>query len=79
MRLVLTYGLLPVTIGAVVGLGGAFWGSGVLRKFLYGVAPTDPATYAAALMLVLAVAVLACVVPARRALSTQAAAILRGE
>ena len=79
VRLILTYGLLPVAVGAVVGLGGALWGSGVLRTFLFGVAPTDPLTYVAAFVLVLVVAALACAIPARRALSMQAAAVLRGD
>jgi predicted permease len=79
VRLILSYGLVPVAIGALIGLAGAFAGSGVLRRFLFGVAPTDPPTYAAAFALVLIVAAIACAVPARRALSTPAASVLRGE
>ena len=77
VRLILTYGLVPVALGALTGLAGAFAGSGVLRRFLFGIAPTDPPTYAAAFALVLIVAAVACIVPARRALRFEPASLLR--
>jgi predicted permease len=77
VRLILAYGLVPVALGAIVGLAGAFAASGVLRRFLFGVAPTDPPTYAAAFALILVVAVAACLLPARRALRFEPASLLR--
>ncbi len=59
--------LLPVTVGVVVGLGGAVLLSGSLRAMLYHVAPYDPATFAAGAVLILAAAWLASYLPASRA------------
>ncbi len=53
--------------GCVLGLGGAWALSRVLRSFVYGVSPTDPVSFAVAPLIVLAVAALAAFVPARRA------------
>ena len=77
VRLVLGYGLIPVGVGAIIGTGAALAGSGLLRRFLFEVPPTDRPTYAAAILLVLAVAAAACLVPARRALQFDPAALLR--
>lgn len=73
---VLSQGLRPVLIGATAGLLGAFAAGRALRAILFGVGSMDPSTIAAVLPLLLAVAVAACVVPARRATRVDAARAL---
>jgi ABC-type lipoprotein release transport system permease subunit len=50
-----------------------------MRGLLYGVAPSDPATFVAALGLLAAVAAVACLIPARRAMRTDPVAVLKAE
>ena len=67
LRMVLKQGLVKVAIGLVAGLGMG-WGLGVaLRSFLFQIEPADPVTFAAIPVLLVAVTLLACLVPARRA------------
>ena len=58
-----------MVIGAGVGAGvvGALALSGLLRRFLYEIEPTDPGIYAAVVALLAVVGLLACLLPARRA------------
>jgi len=67
LTLVLRQGMLLAGIGLLVGLGGALAVTRVVSSLLFGVQPTDPATFAAVGLFMLAVALVACVVPARRA------------
>jgi putative ABC transport system permease protein len=78
-RLVLGYGFLPASVGTFAGLAAAFGVSRLLRTFLFEIAPTDPATYAAAAALVLGVTVLACYLPARRTLRLAPMAVLKSD
>ena len=66
-RLVLRGGLSIGGAGIALGMTLALLGAGVLRGFLYGVAPGDPLVFAGAGALLLATLVLACLLPARRA------------
>jgi predicted permease len=59
--------LATVLLGVVIGLAGARYVSRFLEALLYGVQPGDPVTLGAVAVLFLAVAALACYVPARRA------------
>ena len=54
-------------IGLVVGLVGALSLSRIMRGLLYGISPTDPLAFTGISIVLLAVALLACLVPARRA------------
>jgi predicted permease len=67
LRLVVRQGLVPVAGGLALGLTGSLGASRLLRGVLYGVAPTDPVTYAAVVVILAATALLACIAPARRA------------
>ena len=67
VRLVLREALLLLGVGLAVGTGLALWAGQAATKLLFGQAPNDPATFAAAAVLLGAVAVTAGFVPARRA------------
>ena len=77
-RLMLTDGLRLVVIGAVIGLTGAFIGVRYVQNQLFGVAPSDPLTFVAVVATLLAVAIAACLLPARRAMRVDPALALRG-
>jgi ABC-type antimicrobial peptide transport system permease subunit len=65
--------------GLAIGLGGAFALTRVLSEFLHEVSVTDPATFALLSLLLAAVALLACSVPARRATKIDPLVALRRE
>src|SRR5579864_7969059 len=71
--------LVPVVIGLVAGVGCALALTQVIRSQLFGVTPTDPATFASVVVGLAAVAVAASVVPVRRALRIECARVLRTE
>jgi predicted permease len=65
--LVLRHGLIIALAGLVLGVAGAFVLTRLIRSLLFGVGSTDPMTYALVSALVVATAVAACCLPARRA------------
>jgi predicted permease len=67
IRMVLNESLALVAVGVVAGLGATVWLGSLVTTFLYGLAPTDTATIAAAVGLIVVVATLAGYLPARRA------------
>ena len=69
LREVLGSGMVLVSFGLVAGLAGAFWAVRLLQSLLFGVSSRDPIVYAAVVMGVAAVGLLANFVPARRAAS----------
>ena len=64
---VLSFGLRLAAIGLAIGLAAAFAATRLLSSLLYGVRPTDAITFAVVSILLLAVALLASYLPARRA------------
>jgi predicted permease len=69
LREVLGGGMVLVSIGVVLGLAGAFWAVRLLQSLLFGVSSRDPIIYAAVVLGVALVGLLANFVPARRAAS----------
>jgi ABC-type antimicrobial peptide transport system permease subunit len=63
--------------GVAFGLAGALAAAQLIAGFLFGVRATDPATFAAVSILLLAIATLASYVPARRALEVDPMVALR--
>jgi putative ABC transport system permease protein len=79
LQMVLRQGLRLAIAGAAVGLLGSLIVSHSMAGLLYGVRPTDPLNFAGVTVLLLAVAVLACYVPARRAVRVDPLIALRHE
>jgi putative ABC transport system permease protein len=79
LKLVLGHGLTLTGSGIIAGLVGAFAVSGLLAGLLYGVGTTDLKTIALATSALLAAALLACVVPAWRAMRLDPLSALRDE
>jgi putative ABC transport system permease protein len=77
LGLVLRQGIAPVAVGLACGLAGAIAVTRVMRTLLFGVSALDPVTFCAVASVLLAVAVLACYVPARRAMVVDAVNTLR--
>jgi ABC-type antimicrobial peptide transport system permease subunit len=71
--------MLPVIGGILLGAGGAALLFRLVDDLLFEVAAADPVALAAAVAIMLAVAAVACAVPASRAVRTDPAAALRGE
>ncbi len=69
--------LIQVTVGAVIGLPIALWAGGLIAAGLYEVSARDPFVLGAATALLIATAVAAAVVPARRAASVEPTQALR--
>ena len=79
LGLVLREGLAVTMIGVGVGLAAALGLSRVMAGYVYGIKSTDPLTFAVASLLLMAVALLASYVPARRATKVDPMAALRYE
>jgi predicted permease len=79
LRMVLRQGLGLAIAGAAVGMVGALIVSHLMAGLLYGVRPTDPLTFAGVALLLIGVALLACYIPARRAIRVDPLVALRYE
>jgi putative ABC transport system permease protein len=79
VRLVMVHGAGLAATGLVIGLAGATWGVSLLKKTLYGVQPMDPVSFALGALALLSVAVLACLVPTRRAVRVDPVIAMRAE
>jgi predicted permease len=78
-RLVLGQVALWVGVGLALGLGGAAWLTRLMTSLLFGVGALDPATYGAVCALLIAAALAAAYVPARRATRVDPMHVLRAE
>ena len=79
LSLVVRQGLWLAALGIVIGLAGAFALTRGLERFLWGVKPTDPATFVAVSLLLAGVALAASFIPARRATRVDPMVALRYE
>jgi len=77
--MVVGQGMILAASGVALGLACAFPLTRILTKFLWGVRPTDPATFAGVALLLAAIAVLASYIPARRATKVDPMVALRYE
>jgi predicted permease len=79
LRLVLGEGLMLVGVGMLLGLLASAALTRVLQSMLYGVSATDPTTFAGVALLLAAVTLIACYIPARRATKIDPMVALRYE
>jgi ABC-type antimicrobial peptide transport system permease subunit len=77
--MVLRQGMMPVFAGLAVGAAGAFALGQYLASLLFHVSPRDPLAFSLSAAVLLAVAVTACLVPARRATQVSPMEALRFE
>jgi putative ABC transport system permease protein len=79
LRMVLRQGVSLAIAGAVIGVVGALLVSRMMAGLLYGVRPTDPLTFSGLTLVLICAGLLACYVPARRAIRVDPMAALRCE
>jgi putative ABC transport system permease protein len=78
-RMVLWEGGILLLVGLALGVSGAVLGTRLIRGLLFGVSPHDPVTLAGVAVLMLAIGVAACWLPALRASKIDPAITMRGE
>jgi len=78
-KLIVGQGMALAVAGAALGVGGALLAARVIKTLLFSVDPRDPLTFATVPLVLLMVAVLACYIPARRALRVDPLVALRAE
>jgi len=79
LKMVLSRSLVMIAIGVAVGLLISFAGARAIASLLVGVSPSDPVTFGGVMLLLLGVALLACLIPAYRATRVDPLVALRYE
>jgi putative ABC transport system permease protein len=79
LKMVLRQGLKLTTLGLAIGLAAAYALTRYMQSLLFGVKATDPSTFAAIALLLIAVALMACWIPAKRATKVDPMVALRCE
>ena len=79
LRMVLSEGLMVAAAGIVIGVGIALLLARVMARLLFGIAPTDPASFLLAAAGLLALTLVAAYIPARRAARIEPVRALRAE
>jgi ABC-type antimicrobial peptide transport system permease subunit len=79
LQMVVADGMKPILLGVVLGLAAAFALSRVVTSLIYGVRATDPLTFAGVALLLIAVSLVATVLPAYRATRVEPVRTLREE
>jgi ABC-type antimicrobial peptide transport system permease subunit len=79
LKMMLRYAMSLVIIGTIVGVAGAYAVTRVMSNLLFQVTPTDLATFVAVPVILLLVALVACLIPARRATKVDPLITLRYE
>ncbi len=79
LRMILSEAMALVSLGALVGIAAAYGSSRLIATMLFGLSPTDPLTYVGVVLALVAVALVASLVPARRASRVEPTVALRAE
>jgi len=79
LSLMLRKAMSLVVVGAIIGVAGAYAATRVMSNLLFGVTPTDLITFIAVPLILLLVALVACLIPARRATKVDPLIALRYE
>src|SRR5262249_54924948 len=79
VRLIIRYGMKLTLIGVLIGLAGALALTRLIKTLLFDVSATDPLTFIVIALLLTGVALLACLIPARRAAKVDPMIALRCE
>jgi ABC-type antimicrobial peptide transport system permease subunit len=77
--MILSEAMALVSLGALVGIAAAYASSRLIATMLFGLSPTDPLTYGSVALALVAVGLVASLVPARRASRVEPTIALRAE
>ncbi len=79
LRMILSQGMRTISIGVAIGIAGSLALTRTVESLLFGVTATDPVTFGGVTLLLVAAALLACFIPARRATKVDPMVALRYE
>jgi putative ABC transport system permease protein len=79
VKLILKQGLLLAAVGVAIGVGAGLLLTRLMESLLYGISATDPLTFVAVSAVLLLIALVSCLIPARRATRTDPMVALRYE